>query len=503
MAIYQNDIIYFVLTDRFYGKPNPAGLEGVDKSNPFSYHGGNLDGIMEKVPYLKKLGITALWITPVYLQMQSPRVRAQPYHGYWALDFNAVDPHLSIDNGRYPAGSKLYLKDLADKLHENSIKLILDMVVNHVGYDHPGTTNSEPNPTPIRSHWFNQRGLDSNHNVIEGELAGLPDLDLDQLEVIDYQINTIASWIREAGIDCIRMDTAKHVERGFWTHFKNQIRGRFPDVSMLGEALVFNIDDLTDYQKYWGFDSLFDFPVQQAMERVFVHGAGLTVFYSPFDVGAGIFERDTHYSNHNRLVSLLDNHDLPHRFITAALNNFGHDRRMAADILKLAVTFMFTTRGIPQIYYGTEIGMEGGGDPDNRRDFEWEKIGPDNEVKPDYPLEKEIFDHTRKLISLRREHEAFYSGSFVCLYVDYFLLVCLSYSFGSVAITAFHNGTLPMGDYVHIDIEHNNKIPARIKEKLRNSVLTCRLTGENVPVTDGLFKIRMGRKSAFVFMQSL
>lgn len=140
------------------------------------------------------------------------------------------------------------------------------------------------------------------------------------------------------------------------------------------------------------------------MERVFVHGSALTEFYSPFDVGAGIFERDTYYSNHNRLVSLLDNHDLPHRFITAALENFRYDRRMAADILKLALTFMFTTRGIPQLYYGNEIGMEGGGDPDNRRDFEWEKFGPNNEVKPEYTLEKEIFDHTRKLISLRREH---------------------------------------------------------------------------------------------------
>lgn len=81
-------------------------------------------------------------------------------------------------------------------------------------------------------------------------------------------------------------------------------------------------------------------------------------------------------------------------------------------------------------------------------------------------------------------------------------MACLSYSFDSVAVTVFHNGTLPMGDFVNIDIEHNNKIPSRIKNRLRNSVLTCRLTGETVSVTDGSFKIRMGRKSAFVFMQS-
>jgi alpha-amylase len=501
MAIYQNDIIYFILTDRFYAKHNPARLNGVDKNDPFSFHGGNIDGIIEKIPYLKNLGITALWITPVYLQVQSPRIKAQPYHGYWTLDFNAVDPHLYIDNGVYPPGSKLYVKNLADRLHENGIKLVLDMVVNHVGYDHPGTTNSEPNPTPIRAHWFNQRGLDSNQNVIEGELAGLPDLDLDQLDVIDYHMHTIASWIRETGIDCIRMDTAKHVERVFWNFFKDQVRGRFPDVSMIGEALVFNIDDLTDYQKYWGFDSLFDFPVQQAMEKVFIFGSGITIFYSPFDTGAGIFERDTRYSNHNRLVSLLDNHDLPGRFFTIALNHFSNDRRMATDVLKLALTFMFTTRGIPQLYYGTEIGMDGGYDPDNRKDFEWDKITPNNDVRPEYTLEKEIFDHTRKLIRLRKEHEAFYSGSFLCLYVDYFLVAYLSYSFDSVAITVIHNGTLPMGDSVKIEIERNVKIPTCIKDKFRNSVLTCQLTGEKVQVTDGSFKIKMDRKSALVLMK--
>lgn len=500
MAIYQNDIIYFILTDRFYAKPNPARLKGIDRDDPLAFHGGNIDGIIEKIPYLKNLGISALWITPVYLQMQSPRINAQPYHGYWTLDFNAVDPHLYIDNGKYPAGSKLYVKDIADILHKNGIKLILDMVVNHVGYDHPGTTNSEPNPTPIRAHWFNQRGLDSSQNIIEGELSGLPDLDLDQIDVIDYHITAISSWIRETGADCIRMDTAKHVEHGFWNYFKDQIRGRFPDVSLLGEALVFDIDELTDYQKYWGFDSLFDFPVQKAMEKVFIFTSGLTTFYSPFDAGAGILERDTHYSNHNRLVSLLDNHDLPGRFITIALNHFNNDRRMAADVLKLALTFMFTSRGIPQIYYGTEIGMQGGYDPDNRRDFEWEKIGTNNDVKPEYALELEIFEHTKKLIKLRKEHEAFYSGSFVCLYVDYFLMAYLSYSFDSVAVTVIHNGTLPMEDYVNIEIERNEKIPARIKEKLRNTVLTCQLTGAKVQVKNGSFNVKMTRKSALVLM---
>ena len=265
MALNQNDVIYFVLTDRFYAKPGSQKSDEIKPSDPFAYHGGNLDGIREKIPYLKKLGITALWITPVYLQVHSPNIGAKPYHGYWALDFNSIDPLLYIDNGKYPKGSKQYLADLADELHRNGIKLILDMVVNHTGYDHPALADPKNNPTPIRAEWFNRFGLDCSQDMIKGALAGLPDLNLDNIDVIDYHIQTILSWIEETHIDMIRMDTAKHVERGFWQYYKTLVRGKHPEVGLLGEALVFDIEELTNFQKFWGFDSLFDFPVQQEM----------------------------------------------------------------------------------------------------------------------------------------------------------------------------------------------------------------------------------------------
>src|SRR5512133_95230 len=225
MGISQQDIIYFLITDRFYGIPNPA-FPTVDKKDPLAWHGGNFDGIKEKIPYLKKLGITALWITPVYLQVSRPEHDAQPYHGYWTLDFNKVDPHLYIDKG-YEHGSRKYLKDLADELHRNGIKIILDVVVNHAGYDHPGHTGIGENPTPIRQGWFNSDSLSVNENLIKGELSGLPDFNLDNTDVIDYHIQSLLGWISEAGIDGIRMDTAKHVERGFWNYFKTQLRGMY------------------------------------------------------------------------------------------------------------------------------------------------------------------------------------------------------------------------------------------------------------------------------------
>jgi glycosidase len=500
MGIRQGDVIYFVLTDRFYGEPNPEPLSGVDRQSPVHFHGGNFDGIIEKIPYLVHLGITALWITPVYLQVPRDAGASQPYHGYWALDFNRVDPHLYIDNGLYEPGSRKYLRDLANALHAADIKLVLDIVVNHAGYGHPGHTGQEPNPTPIRPDWFNRPGLSSDADAIEGELCGLPDFDLDNVDVVDYHIESLLAWARETGLDALRMDTAKHIERSFWQYFKAQVRGSLHDLTLLGEALVFDIDELTEYQKLWGFDSLFDFPVEEMIKRVFLHGESLAAFRSPFDQGTGIFEKDTRYGNQNRLVSLLDNHDLPARFMTEAMRATGGDRERAARLLRLALAFIFTTRGTPQIYYGTEIAMEGGADPENRRDFEWDKIAEDGSVKDAFPIEKAVFEHTRKLIRLRKEHAALYAGMYVCLFVDYFLLVQLSWVDSDVVIAAYHNGWEPMQDPVRVQIGQNHKIPRRIVNLLEGRTLTCGLTGATATVANGALDLRLDGKSAMVLV---
>ena len=497
MAINQDDIIYFVLTDRFFGKTNPD-LKDIDKTKPRAFHGGNFEGLIKKIPYLKKLGITAVWITPVYLQTPNISPDETGYHGYWTLDFNAVDPHLYIDNGKYEKGSKLYLKDLVDELHRNDLKIVLDMVVNHTGYGHPALTG-EYNPTPIKKEWFNSQ-MDSGSDTVKGQLSGLPDFNLDMIDVSDYHITTILSWIEETGIDAIRMDTARHVEKVFWTYFKNQVKGDHPEVTLIGEVLEFDIDSISQYQEHFAFDSLFDFPMQMAMKNVFIYDNPLTTFVTPYNSGSGILERDTHYTNHNKLVTLHDNHDLEARFMSLALKHVGGDenRERAVWVVKLALSFMFTIRGIPQIFYGTEYGMEGWGDPDNRRDFNWELFDDKYDVKPQFKFEKEMFEHTQKLIKIRKSNDALTCGNFVCLYVDSFVLVFLRYIEENVVITIIHNGWLPMSDPLRISIITNDQVPTRIKEILDYSVLTCQLTGEKVSVNNGVFKVKMERKSAMI-----
>lgn len=497
MSLTQQDIIYFVILDRFYGVPNPdpAIARSVNRQDPRRYHGGNLDGLREKIPYLVQLGVTAVWITPVYLQIDL--ADADGYHGYWALDFNAVDPRFYVDNGEYPRGSKRYVRDLADALHAAGLKLILDMVVNHTGYDHPGTRDAEPNPTPIRRHWFNRAGISCAADETQGELSCLPDLDLDAKDVSDYHIGTILDWIRETGIDGIRMDTVKHVERVFWNDFKTQVRGLYPEVALLGEVLEFDIDKISQFQRSWAFDSLFDFPLQEAIRRVFVDGGSLHDFVSPYDRGYGLLERDGAYTNHNKLTTLLDNHDLPARFMTMLVDRL-QDPAAAARAMRLALSFQLTVRGIPQLFYGVELGMQGHGDPDNRRDFEWEKLDERYEVRPGFPHEKAIYDHLRHLVRIRRESPALWAGDFTCLYVDHFVLVFLRYVDDDVAIVAIHNGWQDMPGSIPISIADNPHLPTRVKERLADAELVCKITGAAIHVEGGWFDLRMPGKTALI-----
>jgi len=514
MSINQNDIIYFILTDRFQ---RPKEYER-KTDDPKAYHGGNFCGIIERIPYLKNLGITALWITPVYLQIlekvtptdENYRNSGYGYHGYWTLDFNRVDPHLYKDKPGRETGAKLYLKDLVDELHKNGIKLILDVVVNHAGYGHPGVTNSPANPTPIRSDWFNAKAPRTGEDdQIKNPLAGLPDFNLDSPNVIDYHIDTIISWIRETGIDGIRMDTAKHVERNFWNYYKTQIQGFFPDVSLIGEVYCYendyskdleNIPELGKYQQLWAFDSLFDLPMTRTIEETLVKGKSLALFVSPFNQKTGILERDTNYTNHNKLVTLLDNHDLPQRFFTFLLDNVNQEKEKAIMLFKLSLSLLFTFRGIPQIYYGTELCMQGRKDPDNRGDFPWDMIGPDNHVKDNYPDEKEVYEHLKKLIQIRKENTSLTSGSFVCLYVDQTKLVFLRYFENNVIIVAINNDWVDMSNSFSIEINENSMIPDRIKTIVNNGHLRCLHSGQKITPSGGRIQIQLSKKMARIFL---
>ena len=495
--ITQDDVIYFVITDRFYdADSNNNSL--VDKSEPRRYHGGDFAGIVKKIPYLKNLGITALWITPVYLSVG--RVGdSDGYHGYWALDFNKVDPHLYSNDTDLADGSKKYLEKLSVKLHENDIKLILDMVVNHTGY-HNQKYRDYPEKQ-IQDDWFNQCKGDG---LIKSQLCGLPDLNHSKPDVVDYFVNNITEWIEQTKIDAIRMDTVSHVEDTFWYHFKSYVKGKHRDITLIGEVLQWDIDSISKYQKEHDFDTLFDFPLSEAMKKTFIYNESMTSIarsrisqYEP----RGVLDNDKLYTNANRLVTLLDNHDLNKRFMTEVMDRWGHwDRIRANKILKLSLSFLFTTRGIPQIYYGTEIGMEGYCDPDNRRDMRWEIFSRDYIPIRQYKYERDIFEHTKKLIEIRRQNEAIRYGYLFTLYSDYFVYCYMREFRGNTIIVAINNGLEDTPYPVKIKLNENKNIPQRIKDNLQDKTLVNLLNSvDKTAFKNGCLQVQIPGKEAKIY----
>jgi alpha-amylase len=388
------------------------------------------------------------------------------------------------------------LRNLVDQFHQAGIKIILDMVVNHTGY-HTPSYMSYPDK------FFDETHFNHGEGSVEGELSGLPDLDHDQVDVADYFIQNILRWIEETGIDGIRMDTVKHVESKFWYLFKSQIKTRHPGITLIGEVLDWDIDYLPSYQKDHDFDAVFDFPLCGTTKGTLVWDQPMTNLARPrlneHEI-KGVLDKDSSYTNANRLITLLDNHDLDRRIMSEILDKVHHwDRNLALEIMKLTLSFLMTTRGIPQIYYGTEIGMTGYRDPDNRKDMPWDKF--DDNMEPVDLWEKEIFSHLVSLITLRKEHRAITCGYLLTLYASHFIYAYLREHQGNILIVVINNGLGPMEAPVAIKIHENANIPSRIKNALAEGTLlkSYFTSTPDVPLINGGFSVQLGRKTAGIY----
>ncbi|MDP1859122.1 MAG: alpha-amylase family glycosyl hydrolase [Gemmatimonadaceae bacterium] len=410
-----NDALYLLMPDRFAnGDPSnddPTISRGLlDRAKGRYYHGGDLAGVRQRLPYLKSLGITAVWLNPIYdnnNQLNRKEVYdGQPitdYHGYGATDFYAVDEHL---------GDLTSFKQLVDAAHAMGIKIILDMVANHTGPYHPWVNDS---PTPT---WFHGTAEKHQANVWqtwtladpyataavrESTLDGwfidiLPDLNQDDPEVARYIIQNTLWWVGMSGMDGIRQDTWPYVPRRFWRDWMTAIKREFPSLRVVGEVLDGDPAMIAFFEggraQFDGLDDkvdmLFDFPLFYPLRRAFGEGG-------PVRDVAQMLSHDRLYRDPSNLVTLLGLHDV---------SRFMSDKGATTAGLKLAYTVLLTTRGTPLIYYGDEIALPGGNDPDNRRDFPGGWSGDTRnafEAAGRTAEEQSVFSHVQALLKVRGE----------------------------------------------------------------------------------------------------
>lgn len=391
-----------ILVDRF------CRAEGATPAPQPPWHGGNLAGIRSKLDYLQDLGVSALWLSPVY------RNQRDGCHGYWPVDFFAVDERF---------GTLAELRDLIGECHRRGLRVLLDMVLNHAGYDHPMARDPRYRGWFHRGgdiRWFDQRSIE------RGALHGLPDFAQEKPEVAQYLIDNCRWWQEQTGCDGFRLDAVKHVPAAFWKQFSAAMHAQAgPDFLLLGEVYRGVPSYIARYQREDGIDSVFDVPFADTVRSTLSHGSEtpapplwrrlwqlrheyrtmlLNEIMRRLKAGqpgnlralAALHAADGAYVNPHLLATLIDNHDLS-RFASEANR---------PERLRLALTLLLTWRGLPVLTYGTETGMRGRTDDGSNR------------APLVFGADPELTAFVRTLIHLRRETPALTRGTQTEVHAD-------------------------------------------------------------------------------------
>jgi glycosidase len=360
-----SDVMYLITPDRFVnGNPandNVTGMrEKADRRNKGGRHGGDIAGIIHSLDYIEDQGYTAIWVNPV-LENDQP---SYSYHGYSTTDYYKVDPRFGTNEE--------YVK-LSQLAKERGIKMIMDMIVNHCGSEHWWMKDLPA------SNWvnFQQEYLDGNYvqtnhmkytvqdpYVAESDLTGMsagwfvktmPDLNQHNPLMATYLIQNSIWWVEYAGLAGIRMDTYPYSFADFMEEWSCAVMNEYPNLNIVGEEWVGNPVLVAHWQRGKAnpsghascLPSLMDFPVQETMARSLKDHGSLKQLYE-------MLAMDFLYPEPYNMVTFPDNHDMD-RFFTQVNEDL--------DLFKMGVAFTLTTRGIPQIYYGTEVLMKNPGMP--------------------------------------------------------------------------------------------------------------------------------------------
>ena len=410
------DAVYLLMPDRFVnGDSKNDNVKGyhqkVDRSDLGQRHGGDLKGVISKVPYIADLGCTALWITPFYDNNDT----MFSYPHYSAGDYYKVDPRM---------GTNQDYKNLADSCHKYGLKLIIDVVPNHCGSAHwwcddlPAENWFHKWPTFTGSNyrmtaWTDPHASEIDKKILQdGWFAGnMPDLDLTNPELFRYLSQAYIWWIEYADVDGIRVDTYPYNDIKVAADWVKTFRDEYPNMNIVGECWVKSPLEIAYYQSgnnnKDGFDSqlpsVMDFVLKDHLHAAFNEkdswDFGTSRFYAHY-------AQDFAYPDVNNVMNFLDNHDID-RFSTAVKRD--------AKKYKMGIAMLITTRGYPQIYAGTEIMIDGipGNYEGHRFDFpggwtEDERNAFTKEGRTD--VENDIFDYTRALLNFRKNAPALHNG---------------------------------------------------------------------------------------------
>ncbi len=373
---------YQIFPERFYNgdlSNDPARAERWDgKPKRDNFFGGDLSGVIEKLPYLVSLGIDAIWFNPIF---DSPS-----NHKYNTRNYMKIDPHL---------GDLQTFKELLNKCHENGIRVILDGVFNHTGDEFWAFKDIvEKGAKSKYVKWYNihsfpiQKYPTPNYDCWWG-FSSLPKLMTRNPEVRKYIFDVVTFWTKDIGIDGWRLDVPNEVEHEFWIDFRKLVKSINPECYIVGEIW----HDGSPWLKGDQFDGIMNYLFRDAVVSFF---AKREINVDTFDAMLYKLRKDYSPQITHQLLNLLGSHDTA-RFLTLCE---GRVERMFP-----AIVFQMTYPGAPMIYYGDEIGLTGEEDPDCRKPMVWEES----------KWNRELLSLYRKTIAIRKKYPALRTGEYITL----------------------------------------------------------------------------------------
>jgi glycosidase len=416
---WQGETMYYIMIDRF-NNGNAKNDFSVDINDPQSYYGGDFQGVTMQLDYIKDMGFTSIILSPIFDNED------KGYHGYWIKDFKKPEEQF---------GTLADFRKLVKEAHKRDLKIIVEFPANSVGPNHPWLTD------PAKKDWFHEN---KQEKTIEKEwVEGLPDLNHDNQEVKAYLIDAAKWWVKETNIDGYKLDRANYVPTHFWNDFSNELKKIKPELFLLADVAASTAEEINAYSKT-GVNGLFDYPESELLRNAFA---------KPDQSTAGLFKQlETNkkvYESPYLLGTFMDNQRSERFTHSAVVNNLHPGTRW-----KLALTYLYSTPGIPVVFYGSEIALEG-------------VEGDDNRKQMDFRTDQELIEYMTKIGELRSKLPSLTKGTFEPLYNENGMMVFKREFEGEQTVIAINNTSKSQNIKIDADkLQENNELRGLINDDL-------------------------------------
>lgn len=434
---FQDETIYFLMIDRFNNGDNRNDKE-VIKSDPLSYQGGDFKGVEAKLDYLKEMGFTSIVLTPIFENEKGG------YHGYWITNFYKTNPQF---------GSIKDFKNLINEAHDRDMKVLVDFPVTHVSPSHPWVKESE------KAGWF----TNENIPVSQKWLGNMAAFNLENNETRQELISAAKWWINKTDLDGYYLSNATGASIEFWNEFAKEVKEEKEDFFLLGESQTENLKTVALYEDS-GLDAVTNPLLTTPLRRQFT-----------------AIER-----NSSQTPDLLKkaNDTIGDPLLTANFFDNYMTERFTRDMVvekvypvtrwKLALTYLYTIPGLPIVYYGSEIALDGGKGADNHRVM-------------DFRANKDLIDHIKKMAELRQQLPALKDGTYTPIYEKNGMTVFKREYKEETLIIAINN------------TRETKKVKIPVSELTKNKELRGLLVGDYVRPKDEKFTIILNREESEIY----